>query len=235
MLGSYRKKVYANDSSLEYNDLMLTQLQTIPLFPLGLTLYPGGMVDLKIFEVRYLDMVKDCVANHTSFGIVTLDEGNEVVQADGGKKPVAFFETGTIAEITYFDAPQPSLFFIKCKGGQRFKVHRKEQQKNGLWMGDVEYLANDVDTPIEAEHQQLANNLGAIIASLQKKGVAENQMPFAQPYELEQCGWVANRWCDILPLTPAQKHHLLSIENPRIRLDLVKELIEEMTGQNLSE
>jgi Lon protease-like protein len=235
MLGSYRKKVYANDSSLEYNGFMLTQLQTIPLFPLGLTLYPGGMVDLKIFEVRYLDMVKDCVANHTSFGIVTLDEGNEVVQADGGKKPVAFFETGTIAEITYFDAPQPSLFFIKCKGGQRFKVHRKEQQKNGLWMGDVEYLANDVDTPIEAEHQQLANNLGAIIASLQKKGVAENQMPFAQPYELEQCGWVANRWCDILPLTPAQKHHLLSIENPRIRLDLVKELIEEMTGQNLSE
>ncbi len=235
MLGSYRKKVYANDSSLEYNGFMLTQLQTIPLFPLGLTLYPGGMVDLKIFEVRYLDMVKDCVANNTSFGIVTLDEGNEVVQADGGKKPVAFFETGTIAEITYFDAPQPSLFFIKCKGGQRFKVHRKEQQKNGLWMGDVEYLANDVDTPIEAEHQQLANNLGAIIASLQKKGVAENQMPFAQPYELEQCGWVANRWCDILPLTPAQKHHLLSIENPRIRLDLVKELIEEMTGQNLSE
>jgi Lon protease-like protein len=235
MLGSYRKKVYANDSSLEYNDLMLTQLQTIPLFPLGLTLYPGGMVDLKIFEVRYLDMVKDCVANNTSFGIVTLDDGSEVVQADGGKKPVTFFETGTVAEITYFDAPQPSLFFIKCKGGQRFKVHRKEQQKNGLWMGDVEYLAHDVDTPIEAEHQQLANNLGAIIASLQKKGVAENQMPFAQPYELEQCGWVANRWCDILPLTPAQKHHLLSIENPRIRLDLIKELIEEMTGQNLSD
>ncbi|MFM8462014.1 MAG: hypothetical protein ACKOAB_08130 [Polynucleobacter victoriensis] len=57
-------------------------------------------------------------------------------------------------------------------------------------------------------------------------------MPFARPYELDQCGWVANRWCEILPLTPAQKHQLLGIENPHIRLDLIKELIEEMTGQS---
>jgi Lon protease-like protein len=76
--------------------------------------------------------------------------------------------------------------------------------------------------------------LGAIIASLQKKGVREDQMPFSQPYDLEQCGWVANRWCEILPLTPGQKHHLLSIDNAQIRLDLVKELIEEMTGQSHS-
>jgi Lon protease-like protein len=45
---------------------------------------------------------------------------------------------------------------------------------------------------------------------------------------------VANRWCEILPLTPGQKHHLLSIDNGQIRLDLVKELIEEMTGQSHS-
>ena len=69
---------------------------------------------------------------------------------------------------------------------------------------------------------------------LQKKGVREDQMPFCQPYDLEQCGWVANRWCEILPLTSAQKHHLLSIDNAQIRLDLVKELIEEMTGQSQS-
>jgi hypothetical protein len=42
------------------------------------------------------------------------------------------------------------------------------------------------------------------------------------------------RWCEILPLTPGQKHHLLSIDNGQIRLDLVKELIEEMTGQSHS-
>ncbi|MFM6922207.1 MAG: hypothetical protein ACKOXZ_05770, partial [Polynucleobacter victoriensis] len=79
----------------------------------------------------------------------------------------------------------------------------------GLWLGDVEYLKNDPETIIEAEHQKLADDVGKIIASLQKKGVREDQMPFARPYELDQCGWVANRWCEILPLTPAQKHHLL--------------------------
>jgi len=211
---------------------MLTKLTTIPLFPLGQTLYPSGALDLKIFEVRYLDMVKDCVANSSTFGIVTLDEGKEVV--DPTNKPTVFFPTGTLVDITYFDAPQPSLFFIKCRGTRRFKVHQSQQEKNGLWMGEVEFLSEDANHPIQTEHQTLADNLGAIIASLQKKGVREDQMPFSQPYDLEQCGWVANRWCEILPLTPAQKHHLLSIDNAQIRLDLVKELIEEMTGQSQS-
>ena len=209
---------------------MVADLQTIPLFPLGQTLFPGGAIDLKIFEVRYLDMIKDCVANKTSFGIVTLDQGSEV--RTPGQEEVIFMPIGTIAEITYFDAPQPSLFFIKCKGGQRFKVHHSQRQKNGLWLGDVEYLKSDPETTIESEHQKLADDVGKIIASLQKKGVREDQMPFARPYLLDQCGWVANRWCEILPLTAAQKHHLLGIENPHIRLDLIKELIEEMTGQS---
>lgn len=209
---------------------MVTDLKTIPLFPLGQTLFPQGAIDLKIFEVRYLDMIKDCVSKNSSFGIVTLDQGTEVTVA--GQESVIFMPTGTIAEITYFDASQPSLFYIKCQGGQRFRVHHSQRQKNGLWMGEVEFIKDDLNTEIQPEHQKLADDVGKIIASLQRKGVREDQMPFVQPYQLDQCGWVANRWCEILPLTPAQKHHLLSVENPQIRLDLVKELIEEMTGQS---
>jgi Lon protease-like protein len=95
---------------------MLTKLSTIPLFPLSQTLYPAGALDLKIFEVRYLDMIKDCIANSTTFGIVTLDEGKEI--AEPGEKPAVFFPTGTLVDITYFDTPQPSLFFIKCQTNQ---------------------------------------------------------------------------------------------------------------------
>jgi len=99
---------------------MLTKLTTIPLFPLGQTLYPSGALDLKIFEVRYLDMVKDCIANSTTFGIVTLDEGKEI--AEPGDKSTVFFPTGTLVDITHFDSPQPSLFFIKCHNPMLMKL-----------------------------------------------------------------------------------------------------------------
>ena len=95
---------------------MLTKLTTIPLFPLGQTLYPSGALDLKNFEVRYLDMIKDCIANSTTFGIVTLDEGKEV--AEPIDKPAVFFPTGTLVDITYFDTPQPfhQIFLPRSPG-----------------------------------------------------------------------------------------------------------------------
>ena len=110
------------------------QTLSIPIFPLGATLFPDGMMALKIFEVRYLDMTKKCLRDNTPFGIITLDQGAEVQVAG---KQIDFFEVGTLATIIHFEAVQPSLFMIRCQGGQRFKVLHKELQANGLWRVDV--------------------------------------------------------------------------------------------------
>ena len=58
-------------------------LQSLPLFPLNTVLYPGGSLQLQIFEVRYLDMVQRCQREGTPFGVVTLRQGHEVQRAPG--------------------------------------------------------------------------------------------------------------------------------------------------------
>jgi len=207
-----------------------TEFITLPLFPLGSTLYPSGLISLKIFEVRYLDMIKTCVRENTPFGIVSLDQGHEVRTPH---EKISFARVGTFANITHFDAIQPSLYFIQCQGGARFTIRGCERKKNGLWVADVEAMEDDEAMPIPPELKIAADTLNKVIQSMAKQGLTEQQMPFMTPYLLGDCGWVANRWCEILPLSAGQREHLLGLANPRLRLDLVVDILEEIGIQNI--
>ncbi len=202
-----------------------TQIITIPLFPLGSTLFPKGVMELQIFEVRYLNMIKDCVKKESPFGIVTLNSGGEVRSP---VEEVLFSQVGTLVNIDHFDPVQANLYFIRCSGGARFKVISSEKLSNGQWQAEVNILLEDQLTPIPDELKVTSSALSKIIDSMKLQGVLESQMPFQKPYLLDDCGWVANRWAELLPLNPGQKEHLLGVENPRLRLDLILDLLEEL-------
>ena len=207
-----------------------TEFLTLPLFPLGTTLYPEGILNLKIFEIRYLDMIKTCVREQTPFGVVTIDQGNEVRVPN---EKISFARIGTFANITHFDAIEPSLFVVQCQGGARFTIRACERKKNGLWIADVEAMDDDVPMTIPTELKAASQTLGKVIQSMTTQGVTEEQMPFTAPYLLNDCGWVANRWCELLPLSAGQREHLLGLANPRLRLDLVNDLLEDMGISNI--
>jgi Lon protease-like protein len=46
------------------------------------------------------------------------------------------------------------------------------------------------------------------------------------PHAFDDCGWVANRWCELLPLPVSLKQQLMSLDNPLLRLELVGDLLE---------
>jgi Lon protease-like protein len=117
---------------------------------------------------------------------------------------------------------------IRCQGGQRFKILHKELQANGLWRADVELIAPDESIEIPPELLPTADALTKIIRSLEEQEIAPDQRPIAQPYQLQDCAWVANRCAELLDLPSQQKQHLLTMENPRLRLDLVQELLDEL-------
>ncbi|MGA1253932.1 MAG: LON peptidase substrate-binding domain-containing protein, partial [Burkholderiaceae bacterium] len=169
---------------------------SIPLFPLGAGLFPDGLLALRIFEVRYLDMVKRCLKEKAPFGVVRLEDGSEVRKPGVTEK---FSDIGTLAEIMEADALQPALFLLRCRGAQRFRVVSSAPGKYGLWMAEVETIAADVSEEIPWELQSAADKLGQVIAGLQKQGVVNEQMPIFRPYRLDECGWVANRWAAMLP------------------------------------
>lgn len=197
-------------------------LQSLPLFPLGTVLFPGGVLPLRIFEVRYLDMIGRCHRTGAPFGVVSLTQGSEVRQPGGDE---AFAAIGTLATITQFDTPQPGLMTIRASGTQRFRITARDQLKHGLWVADVERLAPDLSVPIPADLQVTAMALRNLIDSLQQKATAADQMPLQGPWRFDDCGWVANRWCELLPLPVQMKQRLMELDNPLVRLELVSDVL----------
>ena len=207
-------------------------LTSLPLFPLGSVLYPGGLLPLRIFEVRYLDMVRKCHKHGAPFGVVALNRGSEV-QRPAGEGPAgdafaneSFDAVGTLALITEFSAPQPGLMVIRCTGMQRFTVRRSEKLRHGLWVADVVRLAPDQEIPVPADLRHVSDALGKLIRTLQEKGIAPDDLPMQPPYQLDDCGWVANRWCELLSLPLEVKQRMMVLDNPLVRLELVGDMLE---------
>ena len=195
----------------------------IPLFPLGTVLFPDGVIALKIFEARYLDMIKQCLREKTEFGVVSI-----IKNSDSNEEDVSlyFSEIGTLAQIEDFDPVQPALYMTKSFGTQRFKLLSSQQEANGLWIGEIALLENDPVTPIPQEHQKAAKLLDEIISVIQSQDLLDDA-PFKKPFKVDDCGWVSNRLAELLPISLIQKNHLLAQTNPRIRLDLISEIIED--------
>jgi len=201
---------------------------TIPLFPLGTILFPDGIIPLKIFEARYLDMIKKCFREGTPFGVISIIKNNSFGSDSNELEPVnqSFSEIGTLAVIEDFDPVQPTVYMTRSVGTQRFKLLSAAQEPDGLWIGQVELLENDPPSPIPSEHQKVANLLHEMIEMIQSQMLIEEPL-FKAATDPNDCGWVANRLAELLPLSLSVKNHLLGQTNPRIRLDLITEIIED--------
>jgi Lon protease-like protein len=197
---------------------------TIPLFPLGNALFPDGIMHLRIFEVRYLDMIGKCIAQGSSFGVVPLLQGQEVRTPEGTE---VLAGAGTLARVQESAAPMPGLMQIACTGTSRFRLLSAVQGRYGLWTGEAEILEDDPPCEIPAEFQPGVNALGALIADLQRRGTPAALMPIAPPFRLDECGWVADRWSEILPLPPALKEELLLTTDPERRLARIHAILDE--------
>jgi Lon protease-like protein len=203
----------------------------LPLFPLNTVLFPDGSLSLQIFEVRYLDLIGKCYKNGTPFGVVSLVQGREV----RGRDPAAptgeafanevFADVGTLAHIVEFASPQAGLMVIRCRGGERFRIRARSQLKHGLWMADAEALPSDTPTPIPVDLQPIAHALGRLIEQQQDNAALLELSPITQPYRLDDCAWVANRWCDLLAMPASAKQSLLQLDSPLLRLELVGDLL----------
>mgnify|MGYP002628286022 CR=1 FL=1 len=206
-----------------------SSIKKVPLFPLGTVLFPEGIIALKIFEARYLDMIKRCLRDKTEFGVISIINDSE----SESRLETSFSSIGTLASIEDFDPIQPALYMTKSLGTQRFKLIQAKQETDGLWVGDIELLESDSPIPVPPEHQKIVNLLDEIIAVIQGEGLLD-ESSFKKPFKPNDCGWVSNRLAEILPISLAQKNHLLAQTNPRIRLDLIAEIIEDDGLRNIT-
>ena len=193
-------------------------LPDLPLFPLQSVLFPGAQLSLRVFEARYLDLVSRCLREQQPFGAICLRQGSEVRSAD---EAVLLETTGVLAKLEEVDAEQAGVLRVRCLGTQRFEIDEPLQQPDGLWTARAWLIDDDaVVAPSESlvpTVRALANAIGA----LERKGGS----PFLKPYHFDDAGWVANRWCELLPISLAAKQKLMALEDPQMRLRLVDEYL----------
>ena len=194
----------------------------LPLFPLSHGIFPDGMLQLQIFEVRYLDLMKRCHQNQVPFGVAWLRSGREVQVP--GEEPL-MHSHGCLAHIREFEQVQPNFFRLICQGGLRFELTSVSPGPLGVWQGQVNYLPQDPEIELPQHLQSHADRLGKVIATAQKQGVLE-RLPIFAPYHLDQCGWLANRYAEAIEAEPAIKQQLLSEPDPLKRMEAVALLVE---------
>lgn len=194
-------------------------LHDLPLFPLQSVLFPGGLLSLKVFEARYLDLVSRCLREHAPFGVVCLNQGTESRQP--GAPAERFEAVGTLARLDQVDAEQVGMLRVRCLGGQRFRGGIPVRDADGLWHTDATLIDAD---PVLAPTPELTATVVALhnaVTALHAQG----QHPFVQPYQWDDAGWVANRWCELLPIPLAAKQKLMELQQPMGRLQLVHEYL----------
>jgi Lon protease-like protein len=187
----------------------------LPLFPLQLVLFPGAVLPLRVFEPRYLDLISTCLRTQQPFGVVCLRSGAE---AGRNGTTVALEDVGVLAHVDEVDAEQAGLLRVVCTGGQRFRIQgTPTQQGNGLWVAQAELMDPD---PARLPGPAMLHTVKALAEAIRKLQ-AQDRQPFLPPYRLDDAGWVANRWCELLPVPLAAKQKLMALSDPVIRLSLV--------------
>ena len=190
-----------------------------PLFPLNTVLFPGCILDLQIFEARYLDMVSACMRRGEGFGVVALLEGREV-----GEAARRFSTLGCEALIRDFQQRPNGLLGIRVEGGRRMRVGEVGVQADQLTLAEVSWLDEAEDAPLLAEHADLAALLSALaehplVAGLSMGGVVAGQQA------------LANQLAYLLPFSIEQKLQLLRLDAPLQRLELIQHLLDRMQGE----
>ena len=187
-------------------------LREIFIFPLHTVLYPEGMLPLKVFEQRYVEMTKACLRDGSPFGVCLIREGREVGAA-AVPEPV-----GCFAAIERWDMPHPGLFHLLARGGGRFRIREMRVAPNLLISASVETIPADHAT--SAVDRQCREMLRAII---EKVGAGH----FPAPARLEDAAWVGFRLAEILPLDARAKQELLEMTDAAARLERLRVLLAE--------
>ena len=192
-------------------------LPLLPLFPLQSVLFPGGLLPLKVFEARYVDLITQCLRERRAFGVICLRQGSEA-----GRGPVALEPVGTLAHIDEVDSDVAGILHVRCVGGSRFALGAEpQQQPDGLWTAVDRAIEDD---PGEIPAPEMLATVGALAQAIGNLK-AQGTLPFLEPYRLDDAGWVANRWCEILPIPLAAKQKLMALESPSLRLKIVDEYL----------
>lgn len=186
----------------------------LPIFPLNTVLFPGGLLPLRIFEQRYMDMAKGCLRDDTPFGVCLIRSGREV------GVPAVPEAVGCTAKIVEWDMQQLGVLAVKVLGGQRFRILESSVSDAGLTRASVEMLPPDADADLPAEFGACATLLQAVIRE-------HGAQIMSEPHQFGSSSWVSARLSEILPVPLAAKQKLLELDDAAQRIEILNKFLQQ--------
>jgi len=185
-------------------------IQEVSIFPLNTVLFPDGLLPLRVFELRYIEMTKACLRDDRPFGVCLIREGKEVGEA-AVPEPV-----GCLARIAHWEMPQLGVFQLLARGAERFRIREMRVQPNQLIVASVQAMAPDTGRePVDPD-------CGNLLRMIIEKAGAER---FPEPVRLDDAAWVGYRLAEVLPIDTATRQALLELTDAQQRLVRLGEIL----------
>lgn len=192
--------------------------RSLPLFPLHTVLFPGGVLPLRVFEQRYIEMTKACVASGEPFGVCLIVKGDEVARGNDPRTP-EFAPIGTLARVCDWDMPD-GMLHLRVEGGERFQVKSHETKPDGLVVGSVVPIANEPSSKLPDAFRRLAEILDVLA-----QRVGPTHFPATHAYD--DASWVGYRLAELMPLPLAIKQSMLEINDSELRLASIAKFLQQ--------
>jgi Lon protease-like protein len=193
----------------------------LPIFPLSSVLFPGGVLPLRIFEARYMDMVRDCMQREVPFGVCLITRGGEVGE------PAEHEPIGCLAHIRGWDMEQLGVLQLRTLGGTRFRILDRRVGRNGLIRASADPLPDDPRVEVPDEMADCVMLVRRIVDDLRAREPDPERRMIAEPHDFDSATWIGNRLCEFLPIPGPAKHKLMAIDDPLGRLALVRQWLQQ--------
>lgn len=190
---------------------------TLPLFPLNTVVFPGGRLPLRIFEQRYLDMVKQAIADNTPFGICAIREGTET------GTPAVPHAVGTRVIVTDWDMPETGILHIDTQAQERFVIRSTRTEPGGLLIGTVEAVSSEATAAVPDDLELAVEILRHIVNDY-------GDAHFPAPHAFDDAVWVGYRLSEVLPLKLGIKQSLLEMNDSVMRLRILTEFLKKQVN-----
>ena len=202
----------------------------LPIFALRTVLFPGGLLPLRVFEPRYMDMIRGAMRGANEFGVCLIRKGDEV-----GGRDVDTADVGCRARIDDWSMEQLGVLQIWTTGTARFRIVSRQVQSDGLLVADVEPVEPEPVAAVPADATPCQTLLRRIVQRLEDERAKQPEpsdadgvpLPIAQPYLFDDATWVGNRLCELLPIPLGAKQKLMALTDAPTRLELVLQYLKQ--------
>ena len=197
----------------------MNNLKNIPIFPLKSIILPGGQFPLRIFERRYLDMIKNSLKNNSGFVIALTKKDADYISS--------VHDYACYVEIVDWSQLDGGLLGITVEGKKIVMLSNCELNEGNLLMGHAKEIESGIDHLIPAKYQILSKFYRKIYPEI-KAYIFHNQSKY------NDANWVGFRLIECLPIQICDKADLIATNEPLDRLEKILHIVKRIYPKELN-